>query len=50
MIEDCITYLSIDTLRDCNSEGLTLFELLNNDLESIKNMIQNIPLYEKRKK
>ena len=49
MIEDCITYLSIDTLRDCNSEGLTLFELLNNDLESIKNMIQNIPLYEKRK-
>lgn len=44
IVEDCITYLNIETLRDVNTDGLVAFEHLNNNLIEIQNKIENIPL------
>lgn len=46
IISDCITYLNIDTLRDCNTCGLIMFEQLNDELLQIQYIIKNIPLKE----
>lgn len=44
IVEDCITYLNIEALRDVNTDGLVVFEHLNNNLIEIQNKIENIPL------
>lgn len=42
IITDCITYLNIETLADENTEGLTIFTQLDNDLKDIQDKIKKI--------
>ena len=42
IITDCITYLNIEILADKNTEGLTIFTQLDNDLKDMRKEIENI--------
>lgn len=42
IITDCITYLSIDTLIDNNTEGLETFKQLDNNLKDIRDKIKDM--------
>lgn len=46
MIDNCITYLNLEELREKNSHGLVAFQQLKGDLDEIKDLISEIELKE----